>query len=37
MLTASLESNCILESPPGKKELKAGDKITINLLNWRNY
>jgi len=36
MLTASLESNCILESPPGKKELRAGDKITINLLNWRN-
>ncbi len=25
-----------LESPPGKKELRAGDKITINLLNWRN-
>jgi len=37
MLTASLRSNCILESPPGKHELKAGDKITINLLNWRKF
>ena len=37
MLTASIESNCILESPPGKQGLKAGDKITINLLNWRNF
>ena len=36
MLTASLESNCILESPPGKQGLKVGDEITINLLNWRN-
>jgi molybdopterin molybdotransferase len=36
MLTASLESNCILESPPGKQGLKAGDEITINPLNWRN-
>jgi len=36
MLTASLESNCILESPPGKCKLKAGDEIIINLLNWRN-
>ena len=36
MLTASLESNCILESPPRKQGLKAGDEITINPLNWRN-
>jgi molybdopterin molybdotransferase len=37
MLTATLESNCILESPPCKQGLKAGDEITINLLNWRNF
>jgi len=36
MITSSLESNCILESPPKNKNLKPGDKITINLLNWRN-
>jgi molybdopterin molybdotransferase len=36
MLTASLASNCILESPPSKQGLNAGDKITINPLNWRN-
>jgi len=36
MVTAFLGSNCIMVSPPGKKFMKKGDKITINQLNWRN-
>jgi len=35
MLTASLESNCILRTPPGEKMLIAGDKIELKPLSWQ--
>lgn len=36
MLSSSLSANCIIEAPRANLNLKAGDKITINPLNWRN-
>jgi molybdopterin molybdotransferase len=36
MLSSSLGANCIIESTNGDCDKKAGDKVIINLLNWRN-
>lgn len=34
MLTSALEANCILEAPPGDRDLEAGEPILIRLLPW---
>ncbi|MBC8257369.1 MAG: molybdopterin molybdotransferase MoeA [Candidatus Marinimicrobia bacterium] len=36
MLTSSLDADCIIEAQPSEKNVKAGETITIQPLNWRS-